>query len=136
MTPKKIYLSHKISAAETADKAAQAANCIAAQKIGKAIQDALPMVEVYIPGGPTERFVSRAYEHEYMDVKQILEVDCEIVLDCDMLVCHAPGNEKIDGGRLIEVNYAITHGIPNYIFDEPEHAIQFIDTFFKLGALA
>lgn len=133
----KIYLSHAISnGSEKTPIENQEKNCTEAQRIGKIIQDALPMIEVYIPGGPTERFVRRAWQKGYVTVPQIMEIDLEIVDDCDMLVCYAPIEDgAIDGGRLLEVNHARIKGKPNYIFHDVEHAVQFIDTYFKLGAM-
>lgn len=132
----KVYLSHSISNGdESTSVENQRANCKEARRVGRIIQEALPMVEVYIPGGSTEKFVRRAYNSGYISVNQILEIDCEIVSDSDMIVVYAPDHEQVTGGRLVELNHALHEGVPNYVFGEPCHAIQFIDAFFKLGAL-
>jgi hypothetical protein len=132
-----IYLSHKISGGdEKTPVENMKANCKEARRIGKIIQDALPMVNVYVPGGPTEQFVRRAWQKDMLTVPQIMEIDCDIVADSDMLLCYAPLEDgAITGGRVEEVNHAISHGVPNYVFHNVDYAIQFADTFFKLGAL-
>ncbi len=116
----KVYLSHSIRGlkgdAATADD--MRITCDAAVAVGKQITDAIPSLKLYVPGGDAETFVSVAMKKDYLTIEQILDVDCCIIDCCEAVIIYVPTGDKLQGGRSIEYEYAFTHHIPVFIFNE------------------
>ena len=127
----KFYLSHKIrgSSGENATNIEQAKNCCEAVKIGEQIRKALPTIELYIPGEGTEQFVSIAYKKGYLDIEQILDVDCAIIDNSEGVLFYVPKGDTLQGGRLIEFNHAIREKKPIYVFADVQQVIVYLTKF-------
>jgi len=122
----KIYLSRRISGGMEDPIEAFAENCRIAREIGQAIKEVIPSTELYVPGGPTEEFVAKAFLKGFLTVSQIIEIDCDIIGTCDLVVCYVPEGDILQGGRKEEVEYARKIGKPVFIFDNPNQAVDFI----------
>lgn len=124
----KIYLSHSIRGPKGNDAthADMKENCNKAVAVGERIREAVSSIELYIPA-EHEDFVGLTYYHKYLTEKQILEIDCLIIDDCDAVIFLCPPNDfKLQGGRLVEYRHAIKINKPAYIFSDPEDAIGWI----------
>lgn len=67
-------------------------------------------LELYIPGA-NDDWAEIGMEKGYLTVDQILDIDCNIISQCDaVLVLNWEGT--LSGGMKIEVVYANEHGIP------------------------
>jgi len=89
------------------------------------IRERLPEIEMYVPA-ESEEFVGRAYRAGYISEKQILEIDCQIIDSCDMVIVWIPEGDSLQGGRLVEYRHAVEVGIPVLIFSELEEAITLL----------
>ena len=100
---------------------------IAISQVEKTIKEAINTdIEIYVPGGDTERFVSLALQFGYMTVKQVLAIDCKIIESFDMVICYVPEGDKLQGGRFVEVQYAEDIGKPFCVFSTTAAAVGFI----------
>ena len=73
--------------------------------------DGFPKMELYVPADHDE-FVQIAFDKEYINEKQILDVDCDIINTCSLLIacgCHTQSR-----GMQVEIQYAKDNGIPVY----------------------
>ncbi len=132
----KVYLSHRISGDCKDPLDAQKRNCAEAQSVGSKLRRELnryAATDVYIPGGATERFVSRAYQKGYLTIAQILEIDCGIIDDCDIVLCYVPKGDELQGGREVEIEHAEKTDKPYYVFSDVSHAIEFTRALFDDG---
>ena len=112
----KLYMGHAIrgikgiNATETDMKANNLA-AIRAVRVMRAYLHPLP-VEIYCPG-ENDAFVMIAHKRNFLNEEQILDVDCQIVGECDAFVFYAAlGPSK---GAEIEMNYARHRDMP--VFD-------------------
>lgn len=62
--------------------------------------------ELYVPA-EHEEFVQFAMDMGVLNVQQVLDVDCEIVKTCDMILCIGP----VSPGMQIEIDCAEANGI-------------------------
>jgi hypothetical protein len=69
-----------------------------------------PELDVYVPA-EHEDFVQRAFERGYVDEKEILTVDCDIVQACCGVLAYAPDG-VLSNGMMVEINHAKAMGIP------------------------
>jgi len=123
----KIYLSHRISGGDkNTPYTEQEKNCKAAKDIAKQITDALPSVEVYVPGNQTEEFVRIAYARKYLTIQQILDVDCGIIDTKDVVIVYCPPDDPMQGGRLVEYNHALATSKPVVIFQIVDEVISWL----------
>lgn len=81
-----------------------AKNCKKAIEFGKWLRKTFPSVEFYIPA-EHENFVTPCYRKGYLTIKQILEIDCEIISKCDGMLIYAP-DDFISNGMKVEWNSA------------------------------
>ena len=59
-----------------------------------------------------DEFVQIAFSKEYINEKQILDVDCDIINTCSLLIaCGYPAQSR---GMQVEIQYAKDNGIPVY----------------------
>jgi len=107
MNKYRAYLSHAIRGKEGADcsAASQKKYCDAAIELANEIRKACPWLDLYVPA-EHEDFVQKAYDNRFLTVEQILEIDCQIVYDCGVTVVFVPEGDVLQGGRLVEYNFA------------------------------
>ena len=74
-------------------------------------QDGFPKMELYIPADHDE-FVQIAFDKEYINEEQILDVDCDIIEGCSLLI--ACGDHTQSRGMKVEIQYAVDNRIPIY----------------------
>lgn len=120
----KCYLSHQIRG-EKDDKATKEdmdANNAEAIKVGSFIRDYFwrginPYVDIYIPA-EHEDVILYLYEKGYITEKQILEADCNVIKQCDLLLVYK--NHTLSKGMTTEVNFAAENGIDIFYFSDLE----------------
>ena len=126
----KLYLSHKISGdGKTTSFTEQQKNCDKAILIANMICNALPSVEVYVPGGQTERFVRIALIKKYLTVEQVLDIDCTIIDGCDGVIIYLPQSDTLQGGCLVEYDHAVVTHKPVWLFSNVEIIINQLAEF-------
>lgn len=104
-------------------------NCRRAILVGKLIRKLLPSIDLYIPA-EHEDFVLTAYEGCYLTERQILEIDCLIIDDCDAVIFFLPDDDcELQGGRLVEYNHAVKHNIPIYKFTYVVQVVRWLTDF-------
>ena len=126
----KVYLSHSIrgvkgSAATPTD---MKNNCDRIIGVANAIRHTLhnAEVEIYVPA-ENERFVGISFRDGYLTEKQILEIDCKIIKEmCDIVIVNVPEGDILQGGRLVERDFAVANNIPVLVFSEILQAVEFI----------
>lgn len=123
----KFYLSHSIRGkyGKDATNAQMKANCDKAILIANMIRNALPSIEVYVPA-EHEDFVLTAHQKHYITEEQILDVDCTIIDGCDGVIIYVPKDDRLQGGRLVEYDYAKVHGKKVFVFDNVETVINLL----------
>lgn len=120
----KFYLSHPIRG-KNGNKAINKtieANCLKAAQIAHYIRQKIFGIQIYVPG-EHDLFVQLAYKNQYLTEKQILNIDCQIIDQCDGLLLYVP-DDKIYGGCKIEQEHAIKTGKPVIIFFKKEEVIK------------
>ena len=108
----KVYVAHSIRGKkgnDATDEDMKHNNALAIV-FGQALRRKFPGVDFYIPGDHDE-FILIAYRKEYLDEKQILDVDCEIVQGCNFVLAYSPDG-YLSKGMKIEIEYAGENGIP------------------------
>ena len=131
----RVYLSHAMrgKAGEGASVDAQAKNCAAAIEVAWKLRHMYGRkLDLYVPA-ETEPFVQDAYDHGMLTVKQILDVDCRVLKRCDAMIVWVPEGDELQGGRLIEYNYAVANNIPVAVFTTVKQAISWLEHFFTRG---
>lgn len=131
----RVYLSHAMrgQAGTGATVDAQAKNCAAAIEIAWKLRHTYGRkLDLYVPA-ETEPFVQDAYDHGFLTVKQILDVDCRVLKRCDAMVVWVPEGDSLQGGRLIEYDYALLHNIPVIVFKTVEQAEAWLEHLFTRG---
>ena len=114
----RIYMSHTIRGRGGLDatEADIKINLAAATRIGVEIKaylldwekmDRFPRSDLYVPADHDE-FVQIAWHKEYLNEKQVLEVDCDIISRCDLVIIY--GN-YVSRGMKIELDFAQDNGI-------------------------
>jgi nucleoside 2-deoxyribosyltransferase len=107
------YVSHPIRG-KKGDKATNEdikTNIERAIVFGNFLKTTFPNVDFYVPGEHDE-FVLIAYRNGYITEKQILDVDCKIISQCNFVVVFMPEHGEFYGGVKVEVDYATKHNIP------------------------
>ena len=130
----KVYISHSIrgKAGKYATPTQMKDNCDAIIAIATKLRQTIPIAEFYVPA-ESEPFVQRAYDSGYIDEAEILNVDCKIIKDlCDAVIVHIPDGDELQGGRLVEWQFAIDNNIPVFIFRDVGEAISYVaDTILR-----
>ena len=123
----KVYLSHSIRGklGNNCPPEVLKANCETAISIANAIRTRCPWAEIYVPA-EHEDFVQKAYNKKYITEKQILEVDCEIIAEHDILIIYIPEGDELQGGRLTEHDFAINECMAIGLFKTATEAIDFL----------
>ena len=123
----KVYLSHPIRGKLGSDSTPESLNknCLAAIEVGDKIRQACPWADIYIPA-EHESFVQKAYDKDYMTERQILDVDCDIIAEHDILIIYVPEGDELQGGRLVEHDFAINEYMPLGLFKTAKEAVEFL----------
>ncbi len=128
------YLSHAIRGAEgpEASHNIQAKNGAAAIKIADQLRALFPPLDLYVPA-ENETFVQIAYDTGHLSEKQILDIDCRIIDNCDGVMIYVPEG-KMQGGRLVEYNHAVATNKPVMSFKVLVEAVAWLTAMYR-GAL-
>ena len=107
----RVYVSHSIRGKKgiNATNEDMRRNNDKAIVFGKALRRKFPGVNFYVPGDCDE-FVMIAYRKKYLNEKQILDVDCEIVQQCNFMIAYSPDG-YLSRGMRVEIEYAGENGI-------------------------
>ena len=118
----KVYLSHSIRGkrGNAATNTDMKECCDAAIAVGQQLRDAIPSLELYIPGEHEFPPVGYLLKKGYITVDQILEIDNMIIDESEAVVIYVPTGDEIQGGRLIEFEHAFETDKPVVVFDENE----------------
>ena len=121
------YLSHAIRGKEGKDCTdyQQKKYCDAAIELAKQIRAACPWLDLYVPA-EHEDFVKIAHAKKYITEQQLLDVDCDIVKDCGFLIIFVPEGDELQGGRLVEHDFAINECMPVGLVKDATDAIKFL----------
>ena len=124
----RVYFSHAMrgKAGDGASDSVQLTNNEVALLLAKKLRKRLPNIEVYVPA-ESEPFVKAAFEHEYLTIVQILELDCEIIDGCDVVVVYVPKGDEMQGGRLVEHDHAINTCKQVCVYSDLNKAVDFIE---------
>ena len=127
MEKKRVYFSHSIRGklGPTCPIETQEKNCAAAIKIANRIRLACPEFDIYVPA-EHEEFIQIAFNRKYLTENQILDIDCGIVSRCDAIIVYVPDGDELQGGRLIEYDFAYFSGIPSTLYATAEEAVDFL----------
>jgi hypothetical protein len=108
----KIYVTHSIRGQKGLNATEQdmIENCNLAMEFGNWLRKNYPGVEFYVPGDH-EEFVRIAWMNNLLTEKEILSVDCEIILGCCGVIVYAPDGH-ISRGMKTEIDYAEELEIP------------------------
>lgn len=100
------YLSHSIRGSKGKDATAKdmAENCQKALEAANWVRNSVSGLDLYVPA-EHEEFVQQAYEKNYLSIEQILVVDCNIVIQKDLLLVYTPDG-WVGGGIEREVQCA------------------------------
>ena len=79
-------------------------------------------INLYIPAHH-EPFVCRAWEKDYLTNDQILEIDCDIISDCGMLLVYCPDIYPSNGME-IEIKHAQKENKPIIYFREVDKTLR------------
>ncbi len=114
----KFYLSHAIrgKAGANASHDDQNENCRAAILIAMELRGIFgSKLELYVPA-ENETFVQIAYDTGHLSEKQILDIDCRIIDNCDGVIVYVPDGDVLQGGRKVEFDHAFFTNKPVQVF--------------------
>lgn len=102
----KIYMSHSIRGIKGPDATHDdmAANNKKAVEFAAELRVVFPAVDFYVPAEHDE-FVTIAYERNILQEGQILDIDCVIIDERDMVLAWIP-DQYISNGMMIEIIHA------------------------------
>lgn len=104
-----IYVSHSIRGIKGADATHEdmLANNLKAIAFGKELRLAFPDIDFYVPADHDE-FVIVAYENNYIDENGILNIDCKIIDNRDIVLAWIPDQYMSNGMQTEAVHAAVT----------------------------
>ena len=108
------YLSHPIrgSGVDKASKKTQISNGEKAATVARELERLIPGLKIYCPGD-AEKFTFYSYSLGFLTDEQILDIDCRIISDGDLLLSY---DFDTSHGVKIEKTFARESGIPIYSF--------------------
>ena len=115
----KIYVSHSIRGPKglAATEKDMRYSCDRIKLIIGRLREDFPEIEFYLPA-ESEQFVGIAYREKFLTELQILNIDCEIIDTCNLVMIFVPVDDsEVQGGRLIEKAYAVVNGMPVLEFE-------------------
>jgi len=124
----RVYFSHAIrgKAGSDASHDVQSVNCAVSRVMAGRINEMLNGdVDFYIPA-EHEDFVQRAYDCGYIKESEILDIDCQIIDDCDAVVVFIPDGDCLQGGRKVEYDHCVKTGKPVCIFHRAHEAADWL----------
>ena len=129
-----MYLSHAIADGGTLNTEERAENRRKAYKFAGWLRDKFPQIRFFCPA-EMEVFVAKALKGEYLTLDQVLNVDCEIIKECEGLIAYTPKG-KTSKGMDIEIEFANANNVPvqnlYYADDMKEEAlIEIIGSFIE-----
>ena len=126
MSKQRVYFSHSIRGklGSTCPIETQEKNCATAIKIANRIRLACPEFDIYVPA-ENEEFVQIAFNMKYLTEEQILDIDCVIVDNCEIMLVYVPLGDELQGGRLVEYVHARDTGKEVLVYATAEKAVDF-----------
>lgn len=131
----KVYLSHPIrgSKVDDATKAEQMSNSDRARLAAVEIRKRFPDLDIYCPGD-AEKFVHLTYDGKLLTDAQILDIDCQILRECDCVFAYAFDASR---GMAVEIEDAQKHQIPIMVFKNLDESVfkqirSFVDGLAKI----
>ena len=111
----KIYVSHPIRGLKGKDASENdiVGNLFAARVVAGIYKDWFPNIDFYVPAEHHD-FINRAYEKGYLSIQQILEIDCDILKECDGVIFHNP-EDLFSHGMAVEKIGADRNKIPHIV---------------------
>lgn len=76
------------------------------------VYNGYPKVELYVPGEHDET-IQLALDLGYMNIEEVLDIDCKILDRCNLLLVFG---KTVSKGMAVEINYAAKVGIPVFAF--------------------
>ena len=128
----KAYFSHPITGKFGADCNAKKKQDYIKHNCKIAIEKAITLrqrfydLHIYLPA-ESEPFVGRAHFKNYIDINKILEIDCEILENCDMLIIAPTIADGISGGMIKEILRACDKIIPIFVWNDYARIGKFIE---------
>lgn len=118
------YFSHPIrgKGGESATDEEIRNNCEAASRMANAVRAFFPEIDLYVPADHDEVY-QFLREESRLPVDDMLWADCKIVRDRDFLMAYMPEHHVSDGMRT-ELNYAVAHGIPTFMFSDFDVSVR------------
>lgn len=119
----KAYLSHPITGKFGTNCKSELAqqymkiNCQLAIEKANKLRKRFPELNIYVPA-ESEPFVGRTYTKGYLDVNKILEIDCEILETCDILIIAPNLDNGISKGMIKEILRACDKLIPIFMWND------------------
>ncbi len=122
----RMYISHCIGGkmGREATDAYMKANNDKAIEFGVVLRKFFPGVIFYVPGDHDE-FVMIASRRKFLNIIQILEIDCMIVDRCNVVIAYSPDG-FISNGMQCEIDHANKAGIPVLIVDGTTESLDAI----------
>lgn len=123
----RVYCSHSIRGkfGINATPTQMKENCNAMIELANQLRTALPNIEFYVPA-EHEDFVQLAFDLDYLDEAEILEIDCLIIDHCDVVIVLVPDGDELQGGRKIEYDHAVGKAIPVVVYQLVGEAIEWL----------
>ena len=130
----KVYMSHAIRGAYGAEapEIIQEMYCNTAKMIAeqiRAVCEAMGMppadLQLYIPA-EHEEFKRIVIDSNLLTIDEVIEVDCTILKSYDICVVYVPDGDELQGGRLIEHDFAVENMKNICVFGEAGEAAAFI----------
>lgn len=111
MKETRVYISHSIRGRQGINATAEQMeeNNRKAIEFGRQLTEEFPTIGFYIPGAVDE-FVKPAFDKGHLTLKQILDVDCDIISRSNFIIVFAP-DDFISSGMKVEIDYATLHSI-------------------------
>ena len=128
----RVYLSHAMRGKPVyaVNSSEHGNNCEIAIRIADQLRKIFPKLRIYVPA-ETEPFVGAAYKKGYLNIEQILELDCIIVDQCDVVIVYVPDGDELQGGRKIEYDHAVATNKPVCIFHKVEEAADYLTAMYR-----
>lgn len=85
---------------------------------------------IYVPAEHDE-FIIIGYQKGILSEKDILEIDCDIVARCDLMLIY-DWEHHFSKGCKVEFDYAKKHHIPVYTFDDDTNVVELVNFIHKV----
>lgn len=105
-----IYLSHPIGDGGVLLEAEKIVNRRKALKFVDWLRCKFPQIRFYCPA-EAELFVAKALIYNYLNLEQVLRIDCGIIKECEGLIAYMPKG-KTSKGMDVEIEFANANKIP------------------------